>query len=148
MGDAQSNNNSKLLWKLGGGRIELSTPTSAPIWMWLWLDAQVFSLVPCPCVNQCWGRCQKMNWEPDRSPVRFSLGKLPDITYNDIIWVHLNPLIHISVLFKNTNTRKYVSRFWTSIWKYDESTIVIGFFIFSNGWNANMYQCVLNFFIL
>jgi hypothetical protein len=32
-------------------------------------------------------------------------------------------------IFKNMSRRKYVSHFWINIWKYDESTIVIGFFI-------------------
>jgi hypothetical protein len=48
-------------------------------------------------------------------------------------------------IFRNIGTWKYVSHFWTIIWKCEESTIIIGVFILSNGWNINMYQCVLNF---
>jgi hypothetical protein len=32
-------------------------------------------------------------------------------------------------IFKNTNTWKYVSHFWTSTKKYNENIIIIGFFI-------------------
>jgi len=51
-------------------------------------------------------------------------------------------------IFRNTSTWKYVSHFWTSIWKCEENTIIIKVFILSNGWSINMYQSVLNFCIL
>jgi len=45
----QSKHNSKLLWKLGV--LVNCPPTSAPILNGLWLDAQIFSLVPVPVLT-------------------------------------------------------------------------------------------------